>query len=708
MSRMSLGLHEALSLRGRVPVHLQTEAAECGLACLAMVLGHHGVHTDLLALRHRHSVSLSGMTLSALIDAAARENLATRALRLELHELRELRLPCILHWDMGHFVVLKSVSRRGAVVLDPARGERPLRYSELSRHFTGVALELWPQPSFAPRKEASSVSIRQLIGRVRGLGGVVTRLLALSLALEVFSLLHPQITQWLTDQVLVSRDADLLTVLAIGMVLVMLMQHGVGVMRTWLLTTVSASLKLQWRTNILSHLLRLPVSYFQKRHLGDVMSRFGSIDSIQSTLTSAALEAVLDGLMGLIALALMLMYSPPLAAIGMAAVAAYALLRWLMNAPLMRAREEEIVREALQSSHLLESIRGIRALKLFSRENARRSDWQTLLAAELNAGLRVSALRMVYGTSRGLIGAAAEIGVMWLGARAVLDGQMTLGMLLAFMAYRGQFHQRSTDLIGKLADLRLLRLDAQRLADIALTPPEAGHSPGAAGHVELQRPRLSSTEIELRGVRVRYSDHEPWVLDGIDLKIPDGQCVAIVGPSGCGKSTLVNLLLGDLPATEGSVVVGGIDLQHLGSRTWRRMVGAVLQEDALFAGTLVDNISFFDPQADLARVEACARFAAIWDDIERMPMGLQTLVGDMGTSLSGGQKQRVLLARALYKGPRLLVLDEATSALDVQRERQVNAAIARLGITRIVVAHRPETVAAAQRVVALEGGPRGV
>ena len=704
MRQINTGLREALSLRRRVPTVLQTEAAECGLACLAMVLGHHGVRTDLLALRNRHSVSLSGMTLTALIDVAARENLATRALRLELEELHELRLPCILHWDMGHFVVLKSVSRKGAVVLDPATGERRMRISEVSKHFTGVALELWPEPGFAPRKEGTRLSVGQLIGTVRGLGGVVTRLLAFSVALEVFSLLHPQVTQWLTDHVLVSRDADLLSVLVIGMVLIALLQQGIAVLRSWLLTTVSASLKLQWRSNILTHLLRLPVSYFQKRHLGDVMSRFGSIDSIQATLTSAAVEAVLDGVMALIALGLMLLYSPTLAAIGVAAVLSYALLRWAMDAPLMHAREEEIMRSALQSSHLLESIRGIRALKLFSRENARRADWQTLLAAELNAGLRVSALRMAYGTARTLIGTAAEISVMWLGARAVLDGQMTLGMLLAFIAYRGQFHQRCTDLIGKLADVRLLRLDAQRLADIVLTPPETQRSADLPGATQLSPRRMASMPIELRGVRFRYGDHEPWVIDGLDLQIPEGQCVAIVGPSGCGKSTLVNLLLGDLAPTEGTVLVGGTDLQRFGKTAWRRVVGAVLQEDTLFAGTLADNIAFFDPEMDMAKVEGCARFAAIWDDIEHMPMGLQTLVGDMGTSLSGGQKQRVLLARALYKAPRLLVLDEATSALDVMREQQVNHAIAQLGITRIVIAHRPETVAATQRVVALDGG----
>jgi ATP-binding cassette, subfamily B, bacterial CvaB/MchF/RaxB len=639
--------------------------------------------------------------LEALIQAAAVESLATRALRLEVHELKDLRAPCVLHWDLSHYVVLKSVTRTGAVILDPGRGERVVTREELSKHFTGVALEMWPMEGFRPRNEKTALSLRQLVGQVRGVGGVLLRLLGFSLALEVFSLAHPQFTQWVTDEVLVSRDSDLLTVLALGFVLITVMEQGITLLRAWLLNTVAASLRMQWRSNVLTHLLHLPVSYFQKRHLGDVISRFKSIDHIQDVLTSTFVEAVLDGLMGVIALVLMLLYSPMLAGVAVLAVLLYLAVRWLLFKPMLRAREEEIVREALESSHVLESIRGIRALKLFARQNERRADWQTLLAAELNAGLRVQALELTYGLARGLITGLATIAVLWLGARLVLSGELTLGMLLAFVAYRSQFHQRITELIGKVMDLRMLRLDAQRLADIVLTAPEQDEPHQAAlPPPDAQR----QVDLELRGLRFRYSDHEPWVIDGLDLRIPEGQCVAIVGPSGCGKTTLVNILLGDLRPEHGSITVGGIELRRLGHRAWRSMVGAVMQDDALFAGTLADNISFFDPRIDLQRVEACARFAAVWDDIQQMPMGIHTLVGDMGTSLSGGQKQRVLLARALYKGPRLLVLDEATSHLDVVREAKVNAAVARLGITRILVAHRPETVAAAQRVVALDGG----
>jgi ATP-binding cassette subfamily B protein RaxB len=693
-------LRIALAMRSRVPVVLQTEAAECGLACLAMVLGHFGVRTDLLALRRRHAVSLSGMSLGGLVTVAAAEQLASRALRLEVDELVQLRRPCILHWDLSHFVVLKEADARGAVILDPARGERRVSRRELSAHFTGVALELWPAEGFRPRSERTRVTLPRLIGQVRGGGAMLARLLAL----EVFALAHPQFTQWVTDQVLLSRDRELLTLLGLGFVVITVTEQALALLRGWLLAAVSASMKLQWRSNVLQHLLDLPVAWFQKRHLGDVISRFQSIDHIQQVLTTTFVEATLDGVMALFAFGLMLMYSPKLAGVAVLAVGLYALLLVLIFRPLLRAREEEIVREATQSSHVLESVRGVRALKLFGRQVERRAHWQSLLAAELNAGLRVQALQLVRTIGRGLFSGLSSVALLWLGASAVLDGVMTLGMLLAFIAYRTQFDGRMTDLVMKLLELRLLRLDAGRLADIVLSPTETEEQDSRAPQGLPPPGSGQPLTIECRGLRFRYSDHEPFVIDGLDLTIPEGQCVAIVGPSGGGKSTLVNLLLGDLKPVAGEIRVAGVPLARVGRTPWRACIGAVMQDDTLFAGTLAENIAFFDPQPDLARIGLCAELASIREDIEAMPMGLHTLVGDMGTTLSGGQKQRILLARALYKGPRILVLDEATSHLDVRREAGVNAAVARMGITRIVIAHRPETVAATERVIALEGG----
>ncbi|MES1976745.1 MAG: peptidase domain-containing ABC transporter [Pseudomonadota bacterium] len=689
----------SLGLRRRLPVILQTEAAECGLACLAMVLGYHGVLTDLATLRARHAISLKGITLASLGKLAQEEKLGFRAVRLDLPDLDKLRLPAILHWDLNHFVVLKAVTGNTITIHDPDVGERKFRLDEVSRLFTGVALELWPDPGFEPRKEKTSISLGQLTGQVSGFLPSLAQLLTLSLVLQVFVLVNPLFMQLIVDQVVVSRDTSLLTTLALGFLLLLLVQQGIGLVRSWLLLSISTSIRVQWKANIFSHLLRLPLEYFQKRHLGDIVSRTNSIDEIQRVLTGAFVEALFDGLMVILTLGMMFLYNPSLAGVSVLAVALYLGLRLAWFKPLYRATEEQIVRAATLSTHYLETIRGMRTIKLFSRQMVRRSAWQTLLVNETNASLKIQKLRIFYGLARSTLSGVFNIILLWVGASQILAGNLSVGMLVAFLAYRGQFDARFTGLVDQFIDLKMLALYGERLADVVLTPAEVNTRRTLTTQAASQAP-----EIRIENLRFRYAEQDPWVLDGLNLLIKPGEAVAITGASGCGKTTLANLLLGVLKPTSGSIHIGGVPLEHMGHEEWRDMVGTVMQDDTLFSGSIAENICFFDPRPDPAHIEESARLAAIASDIEAMPMGYQTLVGDMGTVLSGGQKQRVTLARALYKKPQVLILDEATSHLDVRREMQVNASIAGLNITRIVIAHRPETINAAHRVVEMNRG----
>lgn len=695
----------AFGLGRTLPVILQTEAAECGLACLAMVLNHHGASTDLAALRTRHAVALTGATLATISEIAQQEQLGTRGLRLELDELAQLRLPAILHWDLNHFVVLRSVGASQVVVHDPAFGERRLTLQEVSQHFTGVALELWPNTGFAPREDKTRIRLTQLIGQVSGFLPTLGQVLMLSLALEVFGLISPLFMQWVLDHVVVSRDSHLLTTLAIGFGLLMLVQQGTTLVRSWLLMVINTSVSVQWKSNVFAHMTRLPLSYFQNRHLGDIVSRAGSVDEIQRTLTAAFVEAVFDGLLVILTLVLMFIYSPVLAGVALLAVLLYLAARLLWYRPFYAAHEEWLVRQASESSHFLESIRGMRAIQLFGRQTQRQSAWQTLLVGATNAQLKIEKLQILYSLVRGLLAGTFTLLITWLGARQIIASELTVGMLMAFMAYRGQFDGRVTSLIDKAIDLKMLRLHAERLADLVLTPT-VGAGPQRLDAAELAarngEPHLPAIAIE--ALRYRYADQSPWVIDGLSLLIAPGEVLAITGRSGSGKTTLVNLLLGTYTPTEGQIRIDGLSLNQLGVDRWRAGVATVMQDDTLFAGSMADNIGFFDPQPDFAWMVECARMAALHEDIEAMPMAYQTLVGDMGTALSGGQKQRLLLARALYKRPRVLILDEATSQLDVLSEAQVNAAIAALPVTRIVVAHRPETIRAVPRVIDLQDG----
>jgi ATP-binding cassette, subfamily B, bacterial CvaB/MchF/RaxB len=681
----------------RLPLLFQTEAAECGLASLAMVASYHGFRTDLSSLRARFSISLKGTDLEQIVRFADALKLTSRPLRLEMHELGELKTPCILHWDMNHFVVLSKVTSNGIVIHDPAVGVRQLSFAEVSTHFTGVALELSPSVEFKPATEQRKVSLMQLLGKVDGLWRGFGLVMIMALALEAFAIVSPMFNQWVVDEALVSADRGLLDVLVIGFGLMLITQTAISLARGWTIMYLSTHLNLQWVSNVFTHLLRLPIVWFEKRHLGDVISRFGSVGTIQSTITTSFVSAMLDGLMAFATLGLMLFYSGLLSAVVITAVILYGVLRAIAYGPLREANQELLVLSAKEKSNFLESIRAVQAIKLFGRELDRRNRWVNLMVDSINRSIQTQKFMLWFGIANTLVFGLQNLLVFWLGARMIMDEVFTIGMLFAFTAYSGQFSGRMSSLIDKSIEFTMLSMHAERLADIVLEKPEEEVL------YETSIEKLSP-QIELINLGFRYSDSEPWVIRNLNLLISPGDALALVGPSGCGKTTLIKLMLGLLVPSEGEIRYGGVAIRLLGLNKYRQAISAVMQNDQLLSGSLSDNISFFDTKVDQERIELCAKLAAIHDDIIEMPMGYQTLTGDMGTTLSGGQNQRVLLARALYKSPRVLVLDEATSHLDVERERQVNEAISKLTITRVSIAHRPETIAMATRVVRLANG----
>lgn len=692
----------ALGLRKRLPALLQAEAAECGLACLAMIASYHGHCVDVATLRRQFTISAKGTTLSSIIDFASRLELSARPVRLEIADLSRLRLPCILHWNFTHFVVLARVGRKRITIHDPAAGARSMPIEAADNAFTGVALELWPTPHFELSERRPAVRLRDLLGRVDGARSAFSQVLCLGAVLEGFVIASPLFLQWVVDHALVTGSRDLLDLLALGFGALVLCEQSITALRAWVIMHFETTLNVQWHANVFAHLLELPLPFFEKRHLGDIVSRFRSIDAIQRTITTSFIEAAVDGCMTLLLSVLMYSYSPRLTWICVATTGLYALGRWLVYAPLRAASEEQIAHTARQESHFLESVRGLRAIKLFRRQSERRSAWLALLVEQVNSGLRAQKLQIALRLTNGLLFGIENIVVIFLGAHAVLDAQLSAGMLVAYVSYKRQFSSRLSALIDKAFELKLLRLHAERLADIVLTAPEVRR--GVAGRLlKSEGGRLDST-VELRDVCFRYAEHEPFVLDGVNLSVCAGESVAVVGPSGCGKSTLIHVMLGVLMPTSGDVWIGGLRLEAIDPDALRRTVASVTQSDNLFAGSIADNISFFDAQGDQGWIEECARIAAIHAEITALPMGYNTFVGYSGSMLSAGQQQRILLARALYARPSILVLDEATSHLDVKREIIVSSAIRALRITRVIVAHRPQTTATADRIVTLDGG----
>ncbi len=689
---------QRLGKRNHLPVFLQTEAAECGAVCLAMVANYHGHKIDLPAMRRRFPVSsIRGTNLANLIDISHRLGFNPRPLRVEPEYLPHLQVPCVLHWDMSHFVVVKQVTSRWVVLHDPARGLVRLSHEEVGNHFTGVVLELDPAHDFQPIHDRRTVSIRAVTGRIVGLKRSLIRLLLLSLALEVFVLVAPFFLQGVIDQVLVSGNRQLLTVLCAGFLIVVLFQGAVTGLRGWVLTWISARISTQWRTNLFHHLLGLPMDYFEKRHMGDVLSRFSSIEIIQHTLTTSFITALLDGITGLLTLIFLAAYSLPLTGVILLAFILYALLRWLSAHQLRNSQAEQINQAAYLQTSLMESVRGIQTIKLANAQPERVTRFSNMTVEVAHRDITIQRIGITFEALNHFLFGTQRVVIIWLGALSVLNHQFSAGMLVAFLAYAEQFTGRGRSLIDKWIEFKLLRLQAERIADIALTPPETEIETAYVG-------LLPSPALEVDNLSFRYAASEPWILRNCSFRVEAGESVALVGASGCGKTTLAKLILGLLTPQEGAVRIGGIEIRKYGLEAYRNLFGVVMQEDQLFSGSIADNITFFHSTPDLGRLEWAARQAAVHEDILSMPMAYETLIGDMGSALSGGQKQRLFLARAFYRQPRYLLLDEATSHLDIFNEERINSAIRDLQITRIVIAHRPETIVSADQVFTLQNG----
>ena len=678
---------------------LQSENQECGLACLAMIATAYGHNVSLAELRRKMPPSVRGVNLAQLINYAQRTGFSARPVRLELEELEKLQVPCVLHWDMNHYVVMERVRGKKVVIHDPGKGKRVMSLREVSPHFTGIALELSPNASFQKVKKAPRVKLRELTGTMVGLKMALTNILVMAIGLEIVGLLVPQVTQWVVDGALVTSDKDLLLVAVLGGGVLALVEFLIRMARGWMTLRLNQQLAIQWAANLFQHLMGLPWLFFDKRSLGDISTRFQSLESIRKTLAEGAISGLMDGAVTILTLGMMLLYSPKLAGIVVVAVLLYLIARFVFYRPLRDASEERIVLFGRENSYFLESIRAVVPIKQYGMTPWRVSNWRNRMADTQNRDVKTEKLKMIFSSVNTLIFGIESMALLYVGGMQVLSRELSLGMLLAFIAYKEQFTKRASSFIDLVIDIRMLGMHAERIAEIALEEPEDREF-GA----ERRQLKALTGDIEFRNVSFRYSEHDPWILKDLSLTIPDGQSVAVVGPSGCGKTTVLKLLTGMLRPVSGEVFIGGVNIRTLHIDDIRKMAGVIMQDDQLLAGTLAQNITCFEPEVDWDRLRQAATQACIHDTIESMAMGYETLVSELGVSISGGQKQRILLARLLYRAPKIIVLDEATSHLDLESELHVVQALRSVPVTRVSIAHRPQTIALSERIVRIDQG----
>lgn len=685
MTAHPLALVEVRGLR-RTPVIRQAEAAECGLACLAMVASYHGHKVDLATLRRRFSISLKGARLATLMKIADELGFNARGLRGDIEDLHDAPLPAVLHWDLSHFVVLTGIDRRlGKRVYrihDPAHGERSLTREEFSKHFTGVVLELTPSERFQPKNAAPTLRLPQLWSRVTGLRRTIVQVGLLSLVLQLVALATPFYMETAIDTALPAFDIDLMAVLAAGFAGLVIIQLATQWLRAWVLLGLGTQLGYQVVVNLFRHMMRLPLPWFERRHVGDVISRFGSTTPLVTMLTQGLMAAILDGVLGVATLGLMLVYSPKLAAIAITALLLYLVMRLSFLRMLKALNVSAITAGAAEQSALIESVRGILGVKTFGQEANRQRIWQNKKAEAVNAQIKTGRVGAGFDAVQTAVLGLENVLFIYLAINMAMKAELTVGMIFAYQSYKQQFLGAGTRLVEAVLNWQINAVHLARIGDIALTPPETG----AVG-TGVERAPLTG-RIELRGVQFSYGAGEPEVLKGISLLVEAGDTLTITGPSGGGKTTLMKIMLGLLEPTAGEVLVDGIPLNTYGKAAYRHQIGAVMQDDLLYAGSIAENIALFDPDIDMARVRAVAAQAAIAPEIDRMPMGYESLVGDMGSSLSGGQRQRVLIARALYRGPAYVFADEVTASLDPDNHARIGNALAGIAATKIVVTHR--------------------
>jgi len=680
--------------RKSLPTILQTEVTECGLACVAMIARYHGHDVDLNVLRSKFLVSLKGATLKSIMSIAGSLQFSPRPLRLDMDHLHKLQLPAILHWDLDHFVVLKKVKGTKAYIADPARGTRVMPFSKVSDHFSGVALELTPTAEFSPVEARLRPHLNLLWQRLIGLKRAMVQTLSLSAILQIVVLASPFYLQLVVDGAIPRGDYALLWGLLLGFGGLAIIRAVAEATRSWAILIYGNQMSQQMVGNVFRHLIRLPASYFEKRHVGDIISRISSTTPIQEALTQSVVSVLIDGIMAALMLIVMFIYSPILAVVVLVSMALLILTTVLIYPHMRRTQEEAIYNKALENTHVIESIRASTTVKLFGREAQREAAWRNLYADFINANVEYGKYIIWQKFAETLLVGLQIVGVVYLGARLIMgDGSgFTLGMLFAFMAYRQGFAESVTQLLQKGIEFRLLSLHLDRLSDIIFAEQEN------LEETALTRPDIKG-RITLKDASFQYSPTDPMIFENFNLDIDPGSMVTLTGLSGGGKTTLLKLMLGLYPSTEGQVLIDGKPLSEIGVRNWRSIIGVVMQDDKLLSGSIADNISFFDPEMDMNRVIQAAKKAKIHDEIAAIPMNYLSLVGDMGSILSGGQKQRVLLARALYHDPQVIFLDEGTANLDVETEKQIVDVIAGMEITRVIVAHRPAFIERSDMVI---------
>ncbi|MCX7114689.1 MAG: peptidase domain-containing ABC transporter [Gammaproteobacteria bacterium] len=686
-----------MAITNRLPMYLQHEQTECGYACIAMMAVYFGHDIDIAYLRSQFPEVSKGTTMLQLRAIFSELHFNSQALKVPLEQLVQIPLPAVLHWNLNHFVVLKKIKGKRYWIHDPSNGVQVYDSQGLSKCFTGVVLTVEPTATFSSicsRKKIRALDFVRCVSKGKGL---MVLSVGLSLVAESAQMIQALMMQYMTDSVVGMHDGFNVWYIAIGMLLVFVFFSGLDYIRGVVNLYFSTQLKTQFLVNAMRHLVQLPLRFFEKREIGQLHLIFQAIEVVQRKCGEAFSQGLSEVfLMGLNA-TVMVYYSAELSMVVTLSVLLIGLCRYMSYFQLRTGRQSALNYHGKTLSIFLETMQMMMPIKAYAKELQKWTQWRHAYVDTMNVEFAMSQVQLRYQVLIQLFSYVEYVVLVCWGASLIDAGRFSLGMLIAFLSFRLTFVNRCNGLTQRILDYVLMDVELERVNDVVSQHPEK--TSGVFGHVPLVRGHL-----KLNNIVYAYDESSEPILNNIELEVRLGEKLVITGPSGSGKTTLMKIMMGLLPPHQGEMYVDGCLLADLGLKTYRQHIACVLQADQLMSGSIRENIVFFEESIDWDWLEEVTRLAVIDEVIMRLPMKYETRLSEMGSGLSGGEKQRLLLARALYKRPKLLFLDEATSHLDTQTERRVNEGLKQLEMTQVMIAHRQETIAMADRVVQLSRG----
>lgn len=673
---------------------------ECGAACLAMVLSYFGRATTVSECHDLCGAGRDGATAKTIVTTARAQGLDARAFRAEPSALAGLPLPAIVHVDFNHFVVLERISKRHAHIVDPSGGRARVDLEGLDEQFTGVVLTFTPTEQFQTRAPQASRTLAHHLRSALSAEGVrrgLAHVLGASVAQHVVGLGVPAITAVVFDRFIPEGSLGVLDIAMLGLTLLVASQVLLAYLRGTVLAHVQARLDAHLMVGFFGHLLSLPLRYFEERTSGDLLMRIAGNTSVRDIIGTNLLATVLDGTFILGYFGLLLWLCPAMGVVTLVAALLQGGLLLLAHEATRGLVHRELSTQAASQGYLIEALKGVRTLKASGAEDTVMRHWASLFVQATGQSQRRG--QRVAGIDALLLGVRvlAPVTLLWTGAHLAIAGTLSIGGMWAAIGIATAALAPTASLIANAQKWMLAKAQLDRIAEALATPPEQD------GRSVVDAPTLLGT-IECERLCFRYAPTGPLALDEVSIQVPRGAKVAIVGRSGSGKSTLLSLLLGLYEAEAGHIAYDGQRLSSLRLGGVRRQIGVVTQDAFVFSGSIRDNIAFGDPTLDPEAIEWAATVADLHRDIERMPMGYETLVGEGGIALSGGQRQRMAIARAVVSRPAIVMLDEATSQLDTTTEARIMAALRELQCTCVVVAHRLSTVRDADTIFVMEHG----